>query len=200
MCIGDQVRTEVKSRACRSVAGETRAGGAPKTASPREQPEAKDQTGNVLGNRNRSKGRTSHANGQALPAPSRSPDRLALGLLASLGACFPFPERSGADPGLFLDSKPGGADRLMADRGAAGPQGGSSPLRRRSRSGTGGNAVPPRTVLARLRGRIFWFPSGGPRRDSAFHPPLGGIYQTVPLGDAAMLSAWWRAWQGAGSP
>ena len=66
------------------------------------------------------------------------------------------PAASLASQGLFFDQHQQGEPDRVSDPGGRSPQGGSSPVRRRSRSATGGNAVPPRTVLARLCGRLLY--------------------------------------------
>lgn len=131
-----------------------------------------------------------------LTKPKKTPPR---GSGAAAEALPPsFSKRSGGGL-LFLDSPAGEPKPPQGGFGGRRPRGGSSPARRRSRSATGGNAVPPRTVFARLRGRCSSI--GGRRRDSAFRPPLGGTYQGPSHADnvKGTLSRC-PARQGAGSP
>lgn len=124
-------------------------------------------------NRDRIERPRSHENAVALPYPSSSPRKRRLEALA-----HPLRPRRPLSPSaaraglLFLDSPAGEPKPPQGGFGGRRPRGGSSPARRRSRSATGGNAVPPRTVFARLRGRCSSI--GGRRRDSAFRPPPGG--------------------------
>lgn len=151
-------------------------------------------------NRDRIERPRSHENAATLPHPSLSPKKRRLEALAQpLRPRRPLSPSAARAGLLFLDSPAGEPKPPQGGFGGRRPRRGSSPARRRSRSATGGNCVPPRTVFARLRGRCSFI--GGRRRDSAFRPPPGGTYQG-PSHAANVRGTLSRcpARQGAGSP
>ena len=94
-------------------------------------------------------------------------------------------ERRDSKPRFWLSSR--GSRPPCGGSGGRRPTGGSSPVRRRSRSSTGGNAVPPRTIFRPLLWAHFLSPYSVPRsvraplvsRCRALRVSLSGSFESL---------------------
>ena len=99
-----------------------------------------------------------------------------------------------------MDSQQGEPTALRRIGGPQAHKGGRDRCEGEAVARQGGTQFPRGLFPPASAGAFFGSLPGAVGAIAPFTPLWGALIKAVPVGDVTMLLAWWRAWQGAGSP